>query len=94
MAASYPTSIKSFTYRVDNQDKVIAADVNVSYDEITAIELQLGAGGVASRTTAFGSANFDSTTIDWTNSGGLRARIENLENGVYFASTNVDGGTP
>lgn len=93
MAASYPSSIKSFIYRVDNQDKVVAADVNTAYDEITAIEQQLGAGGVASRSTAWSSA-FSTSTLDWTNFGGLRARLENLENGVYAANTNVDGGTP
>jgi hypothetical protein len=40
--ASYPASVKSFTYKVDNQDKVVASDVNTAYDEITAIQKQLG----------------------------------------------------
>jgi hypothetical protein len=93
MAASYPSSIKSFVYRVDNQDKVMAADVNSAYDEILAIESQLGVGGVASRSSGFTSI-FDSTTFDWTNKGGLRARIENIENGVYGANFAIDGGTP
>lgn len=94
MAASYPSSIKSFLYRVDNVDKVIASDVNSAYDEITAIETQLGAGGVASRSTAWGAAAVNTTTLDWTSSGGLRARLDNLENGLYFATAEIDGGTP
>lgn len=93
MAASYPSSIKSFIYRVDNVDKVVAADVNTAYDEITAIEQQLGVGGVASRSTAWSPA-FSTTILDWTNSGGLAKRLENLENGVYAANSIVDGGTP
>ena len=94
MAASYPSSIKSFTYRVDNQDKVIASDVNVAYDEIVAVEEQLGAGGVASRTTDWGSSAMNMSIKDWTNLGGLRARLENLENGIYASNTAIDGGTP
>ena len=92
MPASYPSSIKNFTYRVDNQDKVIASDVNVSYDEIVAIETQLGTGGVASN-SGWGGA-FDTTTTDWSNSGGLRARLQNIENGVYRLNSSIDGGTP
>ena len=93
MPASYPSSVKNFTYRVDNQDKVIASDVNVSYDEIVAIENQLGVGGVASN-NGWGTSNLDTTTTDWTNNGGLRARLQNIENGVYGLNTSIDGGTP
>lgn len=94
MAASYPSSIKSFIYRVDNQDKVIASDVNVAYDEIVAIESELGEGGVASRSTDWGNSTMNMTIKDWTNLGGLRARLENLENGVYASNNAIDGGTP
>lgn len=41
MAASFPTSIKSFTTKVDLVDSVLAADTNEQSDEITAIETYL-----------------------------------------------------
>jgi hypothetical protein len=93
MAASYPTIIKSFTYKVDNQDKVVASDVNSAYDEIVAIENQLGIQ-VAQRGSGWGSAPINTTTLDWTSSGGLKARVDNIENGIYSLVTAIDGGTP
>jgi hypothetical protein len=42
MVAVYPSSIKSFAYRQDYTELVEAADVNVSYDEINAIQNTLG----------------------------------------------------
>src|SRR5690242_17823700 len=42
MAAVYPTAIKSFSYRQDFTEIVNAADVNVAYDEIAAIQNTLG----------------------------------------------------
>lgn len=94
MAASYPTAIKSFVYKVDNQDKVVAADVNVVYDEVTAVQTQLGLG-VASRGSSWSSATpMDTTTLDWSASGGLKSRLDNVENGVYGLVTKIDGGTP
>lgn len=43
MVAVYPSAIKNFAYRQDFTDLVEAADVNVSYDEIRAIQTTLGA---------------------------------------------------
>lgn len=42
MAASYPGAIKSFTQQVDLVDTIDAADVNEAYDEIEAIQTELG----------------------------------------------------
>lgn len=44
MAASYPTSIKSFTTKQDNIDDVLAEHVNSLQDEVVAIETALGVG--------------------------------------------------
>lgn len=41
--ATYPGAIVSFTPNVDDVTEVTAATVNVAYDEITAIETELGA---------------------------------------------------
>ena len=42
MAAVYPKAVKKFSYRQDYTELVEAADVNVTYDEITAIQNNLG----------------------------------------------------
>jgi hypothetical protein len=83
MAASYPISIKTFVAKVNLQDLVVAEDVNGVYDEVTAIETQLGAGGVATSDT-WGSYTFSSATTNW---GSLRLRLRNIEAGVYTAVT-------
>ena len=91
--AVYPNATAVFTYKVDNQDKVVAADVNILYDEVTEIEKQLGAGGVATSAT-WGSGTLTTSTVDWYNNGGLRARLQNIENGIYVLTQSIDGGTP
>jgi hypothetical protein len=83
MAASYPLSIRTFTPKVNLQDLVVAEDVNGVYEEVTAIETQLGAGGVATSPT-WGSATF-STAV--TNHGSLRTRLTNIEAGVFTGVT-------
>jgi len=42
MAASYPTSIKSFTTKQDDVDDVLAEHINSLQDEVVALETQLG----------------------------------------------------
>jgi len=42
MVAVYPSAVKKFTYRQDFTELVEAADVNVSYDEIQAVQNTLG----------------------------------------------------
>lgn len=42
MVAVYPSAIKTFAYREDYTELVEAADVNVSYDEIRAIQSTIG----------------------------------------------------
>jgi len=55
MAASYPASLKSFTSKVDNVDDYMAADINSAYDEIVAIETELGANSAFVRTAYDGT---------------------------------------
>ena len=42
MVAVYPSAIKTFAYRQDYTDLVEAADVNVTYDELRAVQTTLG----------------------------------------------------
>jgi hypothetical protein len=89
MSARYPASIVAFDYKVDNKSKVVAADVNAAYDEIAAIEVQLGKGGVLT-STGYGGA-FNTTTTLWTS---LKDRLQNIEYGIGGLKLKLDGGTP
>jgi len=92
--ATYPDNIKQFSLRTDNVDKVVAADVNSAYDEITAIQNQLGQGGVTTSDWN-GPTVFATTTTSWLGTaGGLNKRLLNIEAGVKKAVNSVDGGTP
>lgn len=75
----FPDRVKSWTARRDLLDLVVAADVNTIYDEVTAVEQELGAGGVKTSPTWGGSA-FTSSTTAWNS---LKERLANIENGVY-----------
>jgi hypothetical protein len=59
MAASYPTSVKSFTPKVDGAegDLVAAADINDLQLEVAAIETQLIASGVSGMIIKTGTAD-------------------------------------
>lgn len=91
MAAEYPTRIKSWVKRVNLTDTVVAEDVNTAYDEIEAIETQLGSGGVTtSMIWGTDPAGFNTATTNW---GSLKARLQNIENGVHAAVSNKGGST-
>lgn len=88
MAASYPNSIKvwspndpGFEYPEDLKTIVYARHVVTIYDEVTAIQQQLGAGGVATSGT-WGGGSFNDSTTAW---GSLKLRLQNIENGVFVA---------
>ncbi len=82
---AYPQSLKTFTFKENNKDKVVADDVNQVYTEVQAIEVQLGEGGVAYSDIWGATSTLDTTTRDWTSVGGLKGRLQNIENGLYAA---------
>ena len=91
MPANYPTSIKvwspndpGFDYPEDLKTVVYARHVVTLYDEVTAVQQQLGAGGVATSGT-WGGGLFTSETTNW---GSLRLRLQNIENGLFTAFNN------
>ena len=47
MTASFPSSIKSYTTKIDNVTQVLAEDVNSPQEEIVAIETLLGVNGLS-----------------------------------------------
>jgi hypothetical protein len=94
VATQYPKSPVSFTTKVDLQDVVRAADVNVLYREVEAIAADLGQNDGGLKTSGvWGLVPTLSTTTVWS---GVGPRIQNLENAVYTVYNNyVDkrGGT-
>lgn len=83
MPASYPGSVKTFTRKRDLLDIVLAADINLVYDEVTAIETILGAS--PSESAGWTSGSFNQTNLSWTT---LKARVQNIEYGLYSAYTD------
>jgi hypothetical protein len=71
MVAIYPTSIKSFAYRQDYTELVEAADVNVAYDEINAVENTLG--------VLPNSDTLDNAVVTWPS---VKANISAARSGV------------
>lgn len=92
MAAQYPNSVKTFVNKADLQDYVIANDVNQVYEEVTSIQSTLGT--IPQASGVWGSGTFTTPSTAWPS---VKARIQNIENGVYAINqtyvTNVGGST-
>jgi hypothetical protein len=79
VTASYPTTVKSFTTKVDFTDTVLAAHVNSLQEEVVAVQTELGTD------VAVGSGwvgVFDQVTTNWNT---LKDRITNIEYGIQDA---------
>lgn len=79
MTASYPTTVKSFTTKVDFTDTVLAAHVNSLQEEVVALQTEVGTD------VAVGSGwigVFDSITTNWST---LKDRLANMEYGIQDA---------
>lgn len=74
MAAQYPSSIRSFTPKVDLVDTVFADHVNVLQDETRALQVSLGTSLLAS--------NYSGTFATTTTWPSLSARLSNIEFGL------------
>lgn len=91
MAARYPANPMSFDYRQNVTDLVQAQDVNVLYDEASAVGTYLGTNPHVSAT--WGATAFTSGTTTWAT---VRDRIQNVENGVFTAVNSrvkTEGGS-
>jgi hypothetical protein len=84
MSASYPTNIKIWSPTDEtyprNLEVVLAGHVTQTYFEITAIEQELGAGGL--RTSVVDNATPFSVSTSGNVWGSMRLRLNNLEQGV------------
>lgn len=77
MAASYPTSVKTFTPKVNVVDLVQADDPNSLFNEVTAIESVIGTS--PSLATAASTSGWANTATDYTT---INGRLANIEKGV------------
>lgn len=78
MPAQFPTNVRVFTTKVDLQSFVVAEDVNLLQDEVTAVENTLGTGLLTSTWPASYT-----TSTSWAS---LTARLSNIEG--YLGSLN------
>ena len=90
MTAAYPTTVKSFTTKVDFTDSVLAEHVNSLQDEVNSLQLNLG---TFIRTSSGWVGSFDQVTTTWNT---LKDRLANIEYGlstVYGAKIPTGGTT-
>ena len=86
MTAAYPSSVKSFTTKVDFTDTVLAEHVNSLQEEVNALQNNLG---TLIKTGSGWVGEFDLVTTAWNT---LKDRIANIEYGIkdIFAITSVE----
>ena len=94
MAASYPSSVASFSTKVNNITTVMAEDPNTIQDEVRAVQSYLGTNPHISGSMASGSFISTSSYV-FTD---VNARLNNIEAGLYKAVntsyvTKVGGDT-
>jgi hypothetical protein len=82
MAASFPSSLRTFTARTDLVDTVIADNVNSLYEEVRAIEQTLGYGLSSPLTNGFTSGVTFTQTPPVEGWSTLTDRLNNIEIGV------------
>lgn len=90
MTASYPTTVKSFTTKVDFTDTVLAAHVNNLQEEVVAVQSELGTD------VAVGSGWVGAVDFATTNWNTLKDRLANIEYGlkdVYDDFVSLSGGS-
>jgi hypothetical protein len=79
MPASYPSSIRTFTNKIDLVDTILADHVNALQDEVRSLEIVLGATALGGNPLTSTYDGTFSTTTEWTS---LDQRINNIEAGL------------
>jgi hypothetical protein len=89
VTASYPTTVKSFTTKVDFTDSVLAEHVNSLQDEVNSLQLNLG---TFIRTSSGWVGSFNQVTTTWDT---LKDRLANIEYGLndVYGARIPSGGT-
>ena len=86
MTASYPSSVRTFTTKVDFTDTVLAEHVNSLQEEVNSIQANLG---TFIKTGSGGVGVYDSVTTAWNT---LKDRLANIEYGLTDVHTAVPAG--
>ena len=91
--ADFPNSVKrwsptdaGFNYPEDLKEVVYARHVTTLYDEVTAVEAELGAGGLK---TSVATGTYSAINGQSWADGGLAARVNNIERGVILGVSRV-----
>jgi hypothetical protein len=63
MVASFPNDVKSFSRKTDNVDDVMAEDTNSAYDEIEALETELGTNPAGAYATVKARLDANDTAV-------------------------------
>ena len=90
MTAAYPSSVKSFTTKVDFTDTVLAEHVNSLQEEVNALQSNIG---TLIKTGSGWVGSVDFITTNWSN---LKDRLANIEYGlkdVYDEYVSNVGGS-
>jgi hypothetical protein len=79
MTATYPSSVRQLTPKIDIQDTVLADHVNVLQEEIRAIETALGAASTSNSILVSSYSGSFSQSTNWSTLGD---RLLNIEAGL------------
>jgi len=79
MPASYPSSIRTFTNKVDLVDTILADHVNALQDEVRALEITLGSVTVGGSPL---TSDYTGTFSNQSTWGSIDERITNIEAGL------------
>lgn len=79
MVAQFPTSIRTFTNKVDLVDTVLADHINALQDEVRAMAIALSGNPSTNILTSSFSGTFTSATTSWTS---IDERLNNIEAGL------------
>jgi len=81
--AQYPDNLANFTFVQNGIDTVQASHVNVSYQEITATQTELGANA-SDRSGSWSSTPMVVSSLTFSD---VKSRLDNVENGAYYSQT-------
>ena len=86
MVAQFPTSIRTFTNKVDLVDTILADHVNALQDEVRAMAIALSGNPSTNILTSTFTGSFTSATTLWPS---LDERLNNIEAGLVNGTGSV-----
>ena len=86
MVAQFPTSVRTFTNKVDLVDTVLADHINALQDEVRAMSIGLTGNPSTNILTSSFGGTFTSATTSWTS---VDERLNNIEAGLVGGTGTV-----